>query len=154
MAEITQTVDEIPDDAYLTISRTAAYHLRETSKWAYFLSILGFIFTGLIVVIGLFAGSFLSTAMQGQANTMPEGMSVFISAFYVLMGLVYFFPSLYLFRYSQKLKSAISTKDSNELLVAFENQKSMYKFWGIFAIVMMCLYALIILFTFAFSAFR
>jgi hypothetical protein len=154
MAEITQTVDEIPDDAFLTISRTAAHYLRETSKWAYFLSILGFVLTGLIVVVGLFAGSFMSTMMQGQANAMPEGMSYFLTIFYVLMGLLYFFPSLYLFKYSRKLKSALLLKDSNELLVAFENQKSLYKFWGIFAIAIMSIYAIVLAFAFMASAFR
>jgi hypothetical protein len=155
MAEITQTVDEIPDDAYLTVSRTAAHYLRETSKWAYFLSILGFVLTGLIVVIGIFAGSFMSTMMQqSQANAMPQGMSSFFSIFYVLMGLLYFFPSWYLFKYSQKLKLAISSKDSNELVAAFENQKSLYKFWGIFAIVMMSIYAIVLAFAFMASAFR
>ena len=46
--------------ASLTISIEAINSLTETAKWTKFLSILGFIFIGLIVVMAFFAGSMMS----------------------------------------------------------------------------------------------
>jgi hypothetical protein len=141
------------DDAILTISRPAAMYLLETSKWTSFLSILGFIFSGLIAVVALFAGSIMATMTPGQAN-MPKATTFFIGFIYLMMGILYFFPSWYLYQYTRKLKAALSSKDSNELIAAFENQKSLYKFWGIFTIVLLAIYAIILLFALVISSFR
>ncbi len=144
---LNQVIDSPSNDIILTVSRHGANKLLETSKWGHFLSILGFVLTGLIVLLGLFAGSFLASMITNQAANMPQGLGYFMSIFYVLMGLIYFFPSLYLYRYSRKLKAALSRRDNQELEAAFDNEKSLYKFWGIFAIVLMALYALMLLFT-------
>src|SRR5437899_2895375 len=150
----TQTVGETPEDSILTISRPAAHYLHETSKWTNFLSIMGFILTGLIVVAALFVGSIMSLMRPGEMNNMPKGTTFFLSIMYMIMGLLYFFPSWYLFKYTQKLKSALSSRDSNELIAAFENQKSLYKFWGIFTISIISFYAIILVVTLLIASFR
>lgn len=65
----------------------------------------------------------------------PQGMGFLFGGMYLLMGLLYFFPIWYLFNFSQKLKSALSTKSSDELSIALLHQKSFYKFWGIVMII-------------------
>jgi hypothetical protein len=156
MAEdiITQPVDSTPDDAYLTINRVAAAYLLETSKWANFLSIMGFVLTGIIVLVGLFAGSIFSMMPQSEMGNMPGGVGTMMTGLYLILGVVYFFPSWYLFKYAQKLKASLSTRNSQELVTAFENQKSLYKFWGIFAIIMLAIYGVMILFSLSFLAFK
>ena len=69
-----------------------------------------------------------------------------ISILYLLMALLYFFPSLYLYRFSEKANRALDKKDSNELEVALGNLKSTFKFYGIAAIVIISLYLLIFIF--------
>ena len=142
------------DENLLSVSRYAAPYLRETSKWTFFLSILGFVFTGIIIFMALFASSIFSTAMQSQAFNMPQGFSFIFGFIYFLIGLLYFFPSLYLYKYSRKLKLALTTKNSNELLTAFENEKSFFKFWGILSIVGISFYVLILAFAFLVSGFH
>ena len=61
------------------------------------------------------------------------------------MGAIYFVPSWYLLRYARKLKSALASKDSKELTAAFENEKSLYKFWGVLTIVMIAIYAVMLI---------
>ena len=95
----------------------------------------------------------MATMTPGQEN-LPKGMTLLIGAIYITMGVLYFFPSWYLYKYTQKLKSALSSKDSNELIAAFENQKSLYKFWGIFTIVILSIYAVVFLFALVISSFR
>jgi hypothetical protein len=151
---VTQPVNGTPDDAYLIINRVAAAYLLETSKWAKFLAIMGFILTGIIVLFALFAGSFMSMMPQSEMGNMPGGFGAIMTGVYLLLGIIYFFPSWYLFKYAQHLKEALASRNDEVLVVAFENQKSLYKFWGIFAIVMLALYGIMILFSLTFLAFK
>tara|TARA_B110000977_G_C10930241_1_gene436764 strand:- start:248 stop:721 length:474 start_codon:yes stop_codon:yes gene_type:complete len=133
----------------LTISNTAINDLSETGKWTKFLSIIGFIFSGLIVIMGLFSGSIMSSIPNGQISNMFNGMGIIAGGMYILMGLLYFFPSWYLFKFSQKIKKALSTQNNNDLNLnaAFNNQKSFYKFWGILTIISIGIYVLLFLIT-------
>jgi|TARA_B110000908_G_scaffold123329_1_gene144647 hypothetical protein len=133
----------------LTISNTAINDLSETGKWTKFLSIIGFIFSGLIIIMGLFSGSIMSSIPNGQISNMFNGMGIIAGGMYILMGLLYFFPSWYLFKFSQKIKKALSTQNNNDLNLnaAFNNQKSFYKFWGILTIISIGIYVLLFLIT-------
>jgi len=61
---------------------------------------------------------------------------------YVLIGLLYFFPVYYLFKFSSKVRTALMTKNTQELETAFENLKSHYKFIGILMIITLSIYVL------------
>ena len=141
------SINEEKTTSGLTISNTAINDLSETGKWTKFLSIIGFIFSGLIVIMGLFAGSIMSLIPNGQIDNMFNGMGIIIGGMYILIGLLYFFPSWYLFKFSQKIKKALSTQNNNDLNLnaAFKNQKSFYKFWGTYMIITIGIYVLLIL---------
>ncbi|WP_163514870.1 DUF5362 family protein [Gelidibacter japonicus] len=117
--------------------------LKETSTWTYFLSILGFIGIGLMILGGLFFSLALNLMPGGNPYA---GLGVDMSYFgmiYVVIALFYFFPVLYLFNFSRKMKSALSSNNNDELTAAFSNLKSHYKFIGIFTIVIISIYVLI-----------
>lgn len=120
--------------------------LKETSTWTYFLSILGFIDIGLMILGGLFFSLALNLMPGGNPYA---GLGVDMSYFgmiYVVIALFYFFPVLYLFNFSRKMKSALSSNNNDELTAAFSNLKSHYKFIGIFTIVIISIYVLIFVF--------
>lgn len=121
--------------------------LKETSSWTYFLSILGFIGIGLMILGGLF----FSLAMNHIPGGNPYAdLGIDMSYFgmiYIVMALFYFFPVLYLFNFSRKMKTALSSNNNDELTAAFSNLKSHYKFIGIFSIVIISLYVLLFVFT-------
>lgn len=126
----------------LVISSQIESFLLETIKWGKFLAILGFIFSGLIVFIGIIVmakGSAFS-----QIPALPSGMNVSIGIFYILLSLIYFFPSRFIYNFSSHLKIALFTNDQEALTRGFENLKSNFKFWGISTIVMIIFYILII----------
>jgi hypothetical protein len=129
----------------LIISDTAIIYLAETGKWTKILSIIGFSFIGLIVIMGFFAGSVLSFLDSDESGMPFRGMGIVFGVIYLLMGLIYFFPTWYLFKFSQKLKQAISSNDTEELDIAFKNQKSFYKFWGLLMTIFIGIYALVLL---------
>ncbi len=83
---------------------------------------------------------------EGQMRHMPFGPGLIFGVVYIGMGLLYFFPTLYLFKFSKKLKIALSNKDNDALDTAFSNQKSLYKFYGIMMILVISLYVIFGLF--------
>ena len=118
--------------------------LKEPSSWTYFLSILGFIGIAIMVVFGVFFGAIMSAGALGNNNPYEAmGFSMgYFGLIYVAMALIYFFPVLYLFNFSRKMKSALSSNNKIDFKSAFANLKSHYKFMGVFAIVIVSIYVL------------
>ena len=54
----------------INVDQAGKSHLADTAKWAKFLAVFGFIICGLIVIIGIFFGSFFSmlTSQYGGDN--------------------------------------------------------------------------------------
>ncbi len=132
----------------MQLDSTAKDFLRETTKWAYFLAIMGFIGIAFLVIIAIFAGAIFST----MASTVP-GMGIYggsfgaiISFVYLLLAAIYFFPVYYLFKFGSNGKRAFKENDSEALTASFGYLKSHYKFVGIFMIILLSLYGLIIVF--------
>lgn len=106
-------------------------YLKETSGWGTFLAIVGFCYVALLICLGLFAGSIFG-AMAGEENpAMGGAMSFIMGGVYVAIGVLYIFPSLYLYRFSQEVKNALSRNNTEALTKAMGNLKSLFKFLGI-----------------------
>jgi len=123
-------------------------YLYESARWAKFIGIVGFIFTGIIVLVALFAGTILASTLamseMGGAGVLGGGM---ISLIYILFALIFFFPSLYTYKFGNKMKNAIANDNEQQMTEGFKNLKSMWKFWGIYMIVALGFYAIIFLVT-------
>ena len=113
-------------------------YTQETSKWTNFLAIMGFSFIGLMIVLGFFIGSIFSEMVENQPN-MPFSGTV-LGFIYLMMGLIYFFPVLYLYKFSTFTKKALMHHNTNDLNEAFKNLKSHYRFMGIITIVILSVY--------------
>jgi hypothetical protein len=124
----------------LTLTSSAKIFLRETAKWAKFLSILGFIFIGLMIVGSFFIASIYNNLPQAQ--TMPFNFGGIMTVLYIVFALLYIFPIYYLYQFSVKMKKALISKDDEVLANAFEMLKSHYKFIGVFTIITLSLYFL------------
>ncbi len=132
------------DNFELNLPPAVLGYLKETSTWTYILSIIGFIGIGLMVL----AGIIFSFTMGGMLGDNPyESFGIDISYFgmiYIVLGLIYFLPVMYLFNFSRKMKLALNLNTNEDLSAAFSNLKSHYKYLGIFTIVIISLYVLII----------
>jgi hypothetical protein len=125
--------------------------LKQTRPWVFFLAVMGFIFAGLAVVGGLavaavmgFAGSI--AGMGGELGAgMGAALGLGLGALYILMGVLYFFPSLYLMRYASGIQAMLRTEPVAGLERALAAQKSFWKFAGIALIAVLALYFLVIL---------
>ena len=136
------------DEFELQLNESARGFLKETAKWAYFLSILGYVGIGFIVLAAVFAGAlfaFLGNLSREMNNFGAMGGS-FISAFYLMIAVFYFFPVYFLNKFASNAKLALKDNDAKSLAASFEYLKSHYKFIGIMALIILCLYALIMVF--------
>jgi len=132
----------------LEIDGTAHAFLMETAKWATFLSILGFIMSGFIVIGAL---SITATFNTLNDSLNASGTGAFIGAgtiivFYLVGAIVNFFISLFLYRFASKMKQALNTTDQQTLNEAFSNQKKLYRMMGIIAIIYLTILALALIF--------
>jgi hypothetical protein len=129
----------------LQLDQSALNFLNESARWARFLSIIGFISCGLMVV-GSFFGSAIASIMYSSMGN--EALSMmgggFIAILYLLVASLVFFPSLYLFRFSSKMRKAFRNNDQVILTDSLKNLKSFFKFYGICTVVILSFYALII----------
>lgn len=143
------------ENSNLYLKEESQSFLKETAKWGYFLSILGFVFMGLMVVFALFVGTIFSkiNSFGGGINPMMGRSSTVFSVIYILIALLYFFPVYYLYQFSSKARKAFKYNDNEQLNASFEYLKSHYKFMGIIALIFVSFYAIIFIFTFLFGIF-
>lgn len=155
--ETTETIAPVPDpNSGMVLNAQAKYFLHTAGRWATFLGIMGFIGTGIILLCAIFVGALLSlisrfnpAAMAMPSNPgMPEASSFigaasgFISFFYVLIALFYFFVSYYLYRFGTGIKKSTMFNDADGTTKSFEYLKSHFKLIGITTIVIIALYVL------------
>lgn len=130
--------------------------LHESARWGRFLSIVGLILSGMVVVMAFFLPSLIDTLSAIQhAELLPEGSKTGITINFLIIAAVIFFPSLFLLKFSKAMKKALEEINQDDFSMAFSNLKTLLKFYGIITIIILGLYALaIILYLIALSLSR
>ena len=115
--------------------------LRQTKPWVLLFSILMFIGFGFIVIFSLIgiAGTF---AMGGARGGAVGAISGLVN---VAFGLLYFFPAMFLSRYSSRIGSLVKSGRADSLEAALEAQKSFWKFTGILTLISICIMIIIVI---------
>lgn len=129
------------DSFELQLTEESKSFLKEAGKWAYFLSIVGFVMIG-FMVIGAFTLASVFSSFGGGAAAIPGGMITFI---YLLLAALYFFPVYFLFKFATNIKLAFANNDTTALTESLRYLKSNFKFVGILTIVLISFYILVIL---------
>lgn len=126
----------------LSLTTASKRFLKETAKWSFFLSIIGFILIFLLIVIAIFASSIFGMLAVAQPG-IPDSIGLIMTVTYLVLAIIYFFPVYYLLQFANKMKKALSTKNDETLANAFEMLKSHYKFIGVYTIITISLYVLL-----------
>ena len=133
----------------LNIDQMIRSHLTETARWTKFLAIVGFIMCGLILIGGIFFATRINTLSNQYGyyrNTPgPGGMGALGIVIYVLIAVVCFFPPLFLFRFSDKMKTALAANNQVDLTTSFQNLKVYFRYIGVLTIIALAFYLLAIL---------
>lgn len=156
--------EPIQGNRKIEIGHESLGYLDTTRKWTMFFAILGFVFIGLMLVLSLVAGSFLGSLTKGMSGMEGmEGMetaravggfaSIMMFIVVLIIAVIYFFPLLFLFRFSKHAKNAVVNYDANELNLALKNLKSYWKYVGILVIIVLVVYLIVFLIAGASMAF-
>jgi len=116
----------------------------EMARWTKFLSILGFIALGLMLVGGFFVGIALSKMASG--NALAGVGTTGIIMIYIVIAAINFYPVYALMKYSTCMKSALNTNNKLKFNEAVHYLKNFFKYFGILAVIVLCLYGLIFIF--------
>ncbi len=85
-------------------------------------------------------------------SSLGAGVGSLIMIIYIILGVVYFYPILLLFRFSRWTKKAIQINSSLDFSLALKNLKGHFQYVGIMTIVVFALYFIIIIGFIAFKA--
>ena len=129
----------------LFITEDIRSYLYDMGKWTKFLAIIGFIFTALIALFAFGSAAFVSLlATYSPGNPLAAMGSGFLSVYFLVIALLYFYPSWLMFKHSNAIKKAVLYGDQESLSVAMLNLKSFFKFWGVLMIVLISFYFMVI----------
>ena len=124
--------DKSPNGENLILNGIIRDYLSESARWGKFLSIVGFVGLGLVVLMLLsFGSTFLS--MVGVAGL--GGVGILAIIFYLAMLALALVPLYYLYQFSTKMQTALRNDDQNYLVESFQNHKSLFKFYGIIVLI-------------------
>ena len=110
-----------PEPVTLTVTEDIRSFIYESSKWTKFLAIVGFVFTGLMIMLSLSVSAIISSmnSMVGAQNNPYAAMGTgFLTVFLLIMAAIYFYPSFILFKFSTSAKQAVLYGDQESLSVA------------------------------------
>jgi len=116
--------------------------ISDIAKWTKFLSIVGFVFIGLLVIFAFYAGSYFEmySALMGTS-----GMGTMMTVTYLILAIINFFPVLYLFQFASRAQKALANGNDTEIEIAFDSLRKHYLYLGILTIIILGLYAILFL---------
>lgn len=130
----------------LVINGDIRAYLMETAKWGRFLAIVGFVGMVLMIIFMIFGLQFFNSLVpqpEGQAamQSAMSGMYIGIG----IISLIYVIPLLFLYRGSVGFIRALNNNTQEDLTTGFQNYKSLFKFMGIFTIIILSIYGIVII---------
>lgn len=121
-----------PNPQELRLNNYAKNFLRETARWAKFISIVGFVMIVLLAgfsILSMLIGMRSSSALDSTFSASYAGGGIVGFIFILLILAIYFFPILYLYKFSKNMNRALELEDEITLTKGFEYLKSHYKFY-------------------------
>jgi hypothetical protein len=131
----------------LAIDPATKAHLFETARWARFLAIAGMVFIAFLVALGVYS-SFTISRYEDMFNGYPgqrgfmDSIGVGVAVMYLIMAMVAFFPLLFMLRFANQMRDALTSNNQALLTSSFQNLKVYFRYLGIVTIIFVVLTAL------------
>jgi hypothetical protein len=123
------------------VSPEAVELLRKTKPWVRFFSVLGIL--GIVVMtLGALAMILLSF---GPFQSMPLAARIGMGVLYLVLAFVYVPPVVFLHRYARSIRELVDENSSLHLESALRAQKSFWKYLGMFTVITLCIYVLVLI---------
>jgi hypothetical protein len=128
--------NELPLDFHnastsFNITQPMLLSLRQTKPWVMLVSVIGFIYIGISVFFSVVA-MFIFSQFNDTGSFVSSSMLVVMN---ILMGILYFFSSLFLFKFASSIGRLLDGGGATEMEQALSNQKSFWKFVGMLVII-------------------
>ncbi len=127
----------------LTLSEDTLSHINRAQKWTKFLSILGFIGLGILILAGV-AMIVMGLLLGTQINEMSSFPFAIMGVVYLILGAVSFVPTLYLYKFSENGGTLVNYRRQDKVEETFRYLGKYYQFVGIMTIVVIAVYLLAI----------
>ncbi len=127
-----------PESPKIELEQETLKYLNTARKWSMFIAILGFIFLGLFVLIGLATGTFLSAFSSGAKGIGVPGALIIV--LFVILGVACFLPVYFLFKFSKHMTNGVNSNDKQEINKAFRSLKFYFTYFGVLVIIILVLY--------------
>jgi len=109
-------------------------HLKEAAPWIRFIGILSYIGCGITILAGI--GFMIAMPLLSSFTDLYSGLlGASMGVVYIIIGVVIFFPSRFTYNFGAKIRSFMQSNNEQDLEMAFKNNKSLWKFYGILCIV-------------------
>jgi hypothetical protein len=131
----------IPEKSQITgnLTEIMVQYLKESSPWLRFMGIIGFIGFGalcLVAVSSIFVGIIGGANILGDAGILGgAAIGIFTFIAYGLMALLVFFPAYFTYNFGSKIRKYMYSNSSDDLEMAFRNNKSLWIFNGVLTII-------------------
>ena len=129
-------MDENQSILELQVDQSASRSLSDAARWAKFLSIVGFVGMGLLILCLLLARAAISNTMTQFAPTMAleESYGIVVAIIVLIVAIVCVLMYL-LFRGATLIKRGIETKSQETFNNGLSSLKIYFAIYGVFAIV-------------------
>lgn len=117
-----------------SITESMLLSLSQTKPWVRLLSILGFVSIGFMVISGAISMIAFSKLDPNKSSALPMAL-IGSGGGNLLFGLLYFFPSLFLFKFASSIGRLLDGGGASEMEKTLSNQKSFWKFIGILTLI-------------------
>lgn len=113
------------------LSSTAVEFMKKAAKWMKFVAIIGFIFVAIMVLFAVLGGRAMGTFFAIQS----PGAGGVITAVYIIVALIFFFPNLFLFQSANHFERFAAKSEQSDGDNAFIRLNSLYVYLGVLFII-------------------
>lgn len=137
-------MDPLTEPRRLEFNLESLNHLNTTRKWTMFLAIMGFIWLALLIIFTLTIGAFMPfMSTETGFGSLETG---FVAGILIVFAIIYFFPLLYLYKFSMYSKRAFISLDPMEVTQSMRYLKAFFRYMGIMTIIIIAVYLVAFLF--------
>ena len=150
----TAAVPVMPLVSHGALTETMLIYLKGASPWLRFVGILGFVSSGVTALWGVSLIAFLPAVTQlwyqipgfeWFSNSLGAAFGGTMALFCTGGAALVFFPALFTYRFGERIRGYLRTGADLDLEMALKNNRSLWKFLGILAIIELAFIPLLII---------
>ncbi len=117
----------------IKVDETVKHYFLDMSRWVMFLSIIGFISVGIMVLVAIIGS--VAMFMVPNATDFAGIGAAAIFFIYIILAVVCFYPAFAMVKFATLIKPALYNSDQDKFNRALKYLKDLFKYYGIMVII-------------------